>query len=109
MPILIRHALDADAQAITDIYNRGIAERGATFETEPRSVDDIRMRLGDLQRFPVLVAADDPAVIGWAGRSSYRWRACYAGIAEFSIYLDAAVARAWRRATVARRTRGRRP
>ena len=25
---------------------------------------------------------------GWAGLSSYRARACYAGIAEFSIYLD---------------------
>lgn len=93
MSTLFRHAVLADAEAITDIYNQGIAERGATFETEPRTVHDIRMRLEDAQRFPLLVAEDDGVVIGWAGLSSYRPRACYAGIAEFSIYLDRAARR----------------
>jgi L-amino acid N-acyltransferase YncA len=36
----------------------------------------------------VLIAVDDGEVLGWASLSSYRPRACYAGIAEFSIYID---------------------
>lgn len=88
MSLTLRQAVDTDADAIADIYNQGIAERAATFETEPRGVDEIRARLADRERFPLLVAEDAGAVIGWAGLSSYRTRACYAGIVEFSIYLD---------------------
>jgi L-amino acid N-acyltransferase YncA len=87
MPLIFRPAVDDDANAIAEIYNQGIAERGATFETEPRSADDIRARLADEGRYPLLVAEDAGMVIGWAGLSPYRPRACYAGIAEFSIYL----------------------
>src|SRR5687768_2753582 len=87
MSLVIRPAEDRDVPAIADIYNQGIAERGATFETSPRSVDEIAARLGD-QTFPVLAADDGDVVIGWASLSSYGSRACYAGIAEFSIYLD---------------------
>jgi L-amino acid N-acyltransferase YncA len=87
--ITIRRATLADATAITDIYNVGIAERTATFETEPRSVEQIAARIGQRDRFPLLVAEeiDTATVIGWAGVSEYRPRACYAGIGEFSIYL----------------------
>ena len=87
MPITIRPAKDGDAAAIADIYNQGIADRGATFETQPRSREDIQARMADA-RFPLLVADNAGTVVGWAGLSSYRSRACYAGIAEFSIYLD---------------------
>jgi phosphinothricin acetyltransferase len=90
MPLSIRPAERRDAAAIAEIYNQGIADRGATFETEPRSVDDVAARLSDQIRFPTLVAEDGGIVIGWAGLSSYRPRACYAGVAEFSIYLDRA-------------------
>jgi len=87
MVITIRSARDEDAAAIADIYNQGIADRGATFETEPRTREDIQSRMADA-RLPLLVAEDAGTVVGWAGLSSYRLRACYAGIAEFSIYLD---------------------
>ena len=36
-----RAATPADASAIAAIYNEGIADRIATFETEPRSATDI--------------------------------------------------------------------
>jgi L-amino acid N-acyltransferase YncA len=36
-----RAATPADASAIAVIYNEGIADRIATFETEPRSATDI--------------------------------------------------------------------
>jgi L-amino acid N-acyltransferase YncA len=84
----IRQAEIADATAIADIYNQGIADRVATFETTPRTVSDLVERLEDQTRFPVLVTTnDDGRVLGWASLGSYRARECYAGIAEFSIYL----------------------
>lgn len=86
----IRPADSRDATAIADIYNQGIADRGATFETEPRPAADIVARLEDTERYPLLVAVDGTSVVGWAGLSTYRPRACYSGIAEFSIYLDRA-------------------
>ena len=40
-PLRTRTATIADAAAIAEIYNQGIADRIATFETEPRSARDI--------------------------------------------------------------------
>jgi L-amino acid N-acyltransferase YncA len=85
----IRSARDEDAAAIRAIYNQGIAGREATFETEPRSLASIQARIADGARHPILVACSGSGqVLGWAGLGAYRERACYAGIAEFSIYLD---------------------
>ena len=89
--ITIRSAVAADAECITVIYNQGIAERGSTFETEPRRVEDLLQRIADTEQYPLLVAENAAGdVVGWAGLSGYRPRACYAGIGEFSIYLDRA-------------------
>jgi L-amino acid N-acyltransferase YncA len=86
--ITIRAAVEADAAAVMDIYNEGIEDRTATFETEPRGIEDIRKRIGESVEYPLVVAqSGDGRVIGWAGLSAYRPRACYAGIAEFSIYV----------------------
>ena len=86
----IRHAELRDAPAIADIYNQGIAERAATFETTPRSAADIEGRLVDRDRFPLMVLEERGTVIGWAAVASYRPRACYSGVGEFSIYVDRA-------------------
>jgi L-amino acid N-acyltransferase YncA len=83
----IRHATPADAAAIADIYNAGIADRGATFETAPRQPEDIAAWFARGPRFPVLVAIDTAdRVVGWASVSAYRPRSCYDGVGEFSIY-----------------------
>jgi phosphinothricin acetyltransferase len=89
MDIEIRDAAAAHVAAITAIYNDGIAERSATFETEPRTEAHIAARLTLTDRYPLLVAVETTSgnVLGWAGLSEYRPRACYAGIGEFSIYL----------------------
>jgi L-amino acid N-acyltransferase YncA len=84
--VLIRAATREDAAAICDIYNEGIRGRGATFETRERTAEDVR-RWFDDSRFPILVAAQNDTVVGWAAASSYRARECYAGIAEYSIYV----------------------
>jgi L-amino acid N-acyltransferase YncA len=86
-----RLALLSDASAIAAIYNQGIAERIATFETEPRTAADIVAQLverGD--RFPTVVVERAGHVVGFAGAGPYRSRPCYSGIAEHSVYVDAA-------------------
>jgi phosphinothricin acetyltransferase len=93
MTIRVRAADAADAASIADIYNQGIADRGATFETKWRSEADIAERLEHAGRYPLLVAVDGDSIVGWAGLSRYRPRECYDGIAEFSIYLDRAARR----------------
>lgn len=86
-----RPARVSDAAAIAGIYSQGIEDRVATFETEPRSAKQIA-RWFDSGR-PIVVAEDtDGAVIAFASASAYRDRPCYAGIAEFSVY----VRRDWR-------------
>ena len=85
-PIAVRPATRDDAEAITRIYNEGIRGRGATFETRERTAADV-LKWFDDARFPILVAVDGADVVGWAAASSYRSRECYAGIAEYSIYV----------------------
>jgi L-amino acid N-acyltransferase YncA len=82
----VRPAGAGDAAAMAIIYNEGIRDRVATFETRERSVDDVRAWLGS-PRHPVLVAERDGVLVGWIAASKYRDRDCYAGIAEFSVYV----------------------
>jgi phosphinothricin acetyltransferase len=72
-PCRIRPAGSDDATAVAAIYNEAIARRAATFETEPRSTDDLRRRIEeDAVRHPVLVAGHDSRVIGWAAKARER-------------------------------------
>ena len=80
-----RQAVESDAEAITGIYNQGIAERTATFETRSRTIQDVRAWFNG--RHPIVVVEDGGKVIAFAAASSYRARECYAGIAEFSVYV----------------------
>ena len=80
-----RLATTADVVVIIEIYNQGIADRSATFETRPRSVDDIRGWFK--AAYPIVVVVDDGRVIAFASTSLYRTRECYSGIAEFSVYV----------------------
>ena len=82
----IRPAVVEDAPAIARIYNEGIRDRGATFETRERTPDEVLPWFGD-PRHPVLVAELEGRVVGWIAASTYRARECYAGIAEFSVYV----------------------
>ena len=89
MRIQVRAARPTEASAIAAIYNQGIVERSSTFETTLRSAEDMLERIKSAARFPVLAAIDaDGIVVGWAGLSAYRARACYAGVADFSVYFD---------------------
>ena len=80
-----RAATSADAHAIAIIYNQGIADRIGTFETEPRSAQQIEVWFDG--RHPIVVVEENGEVVAFASTSSYRSRPCYAGIAEFSVYV----------------------
>src|SRR5947209_18985094 len=80
-----RIATPGDAAAIARIYNEGIDDRVATFETRHRSESDIRAWFDGVH--PVVVVEDNGSVIAFASTSLYRPRECYAGIAEFSVYV----------------------
>lgn len=85
---LVRLARASDAESVAEIYNQGIAERSATFETALRTAADLRTRIEDApDRFPTIVAEKAGAVVGWASIGSYRERPCYAGVGEFSVYI----------------------
>ena len=80
-----RPATPADAAAIALIYNEGIEDRIATFETRPRTSEDVAGWFGGAH--PIVVVEGEGRVLGFASTSSYRPRDCYAGIAEFSVYV----------------------
>lgn len=82
----VREATEADLAAIAEIYNQGIRARTATFETDERTAQDVRGWLNN-PKHPLLVAEKGGQVWGWIHASSYRARDCYAGIAEFSVYV----------------------
>jgi phosphinothricin acetyltransferase len=79
-----RVATPDDAAAIARIYNQGIEERVATFETRLRSASDVRAWFDGVH--PIVVIEDGGEVIAFAATSTYRPRDCYAGIGEFSVY-----------------------
>jgi L-amino acid N-acyltransferase YncA len=80
-----RRATPADAPVIAAIYNQGIADRVATFETSPRAAEDVLAWFDGTH--PIVVVEDEQTVVAFASTSTYRPRACYAGIAEFSVYV----------------------
>lgn len=80
-----RIATPDDAADIARIYNEGIDDRVATFETRHRTPEDIAAWFGT--RYPVVVVEHDGAVVGFASTSTYRPRECYDGIAEYSVYV----------------------
>jgi len=81
-----RPATVADAASIAEIYNQGIADRIATFETEPRTAAQIEEWL--TERHLVMVAeTGETGVVAFAASVPYSNRPCYRGIGEFSVYV----------------------
>jgi L-amino acid N-acyltransferase YncA len=79
-----RAASPEDARAIARIYNEGIEERIATFETGLRTAREIEAWFSGTH--PVVVVEEEGRVISFANTTPYSPRACYSGVAEFSVY-----------------------
>jgi len=85
MTLSARAASPGDIPAIAEIYNEGIQDRVGTFETRPRTHDDVRAWFDGVH--PIVVVEDAGGhIVAFASTSAYRTRECYAGIAEFSVY-----------------------
>jgi len=86
---LVRAAAPSDAAAIAAIYNEGIADRVATFETRERDAAEVAAWLDD--GLPFVVATLDGAVAGFARVSPYSDRRVYSGVGEHGVYVARAV------------------
>ena len=82
----IRPAERSDAARIAEIFNQGVEDRVATFETRlAKPADAARWIDGDL----VLVAVRGDAILGWAKAGSYSDRhPYYEGVREATMYVE---------------------
>jgi phosphinothricin acetyltransferase len=87
MTFAARPASPDDAAVLAQIYNEGIEDRVGTFETRPRTEAEVRDWFDG--RHPIVAVEDvDGHIVAFASTSTYRGRECYAGIAEFSVYVS---------------------
>jgi phosphinothricin acetyltransferase len=94
----VRSAELGDAAAIAAIYNQGIEERQATFQTRAHAAEDFLERIASER--PFLVAESGGAVVAWAAVLPYSDPApYYKGVGEATMY----VAREARRRGLGRR------
>lgn len=85
--LVARPAIGDDCADIARIYNQGIEDRVGTFETRARAAAEIREWFDG--RHPMVVVERGDALLAFASTFTYRPdRDCYAGIAEFSVYVD---------------------
>jgi L-amino acid N-acyltransferase YncA len=95
----VRAATEADLPRIRAIYNHEVLVSTATYDTKARSASEQRAWFAfHGGSHPVLVAAQDGTVCGWASLSPWSDRAAYRKSVEVSVY----VAEEWRRRGIAR-------
>ena len=83
----MRPARPGDAERIALIYDQGIEERVATFQTEAQRPDEVAARIERGE--PWLVAQDEGRVVGWASIGPYDdVHAYYAGVGEATLYVE---------------------
>ena len=86
--ISIRAAKGDDLPAITEIYNEAIETTVATFDTEPKTLDEQGKWFEHHgPRYPVLVVELGRVVVGWASLSKWSDRCAYAETGEISLYV----------------------
>lgn len=93
MPVTIRPATPADAEALLAIYAPYVEHTAITFEYDVPSVDEFRQRIiNTLQLYPYLVAerttgTSCPEILGYTYAGPLHARAAYAWSVETSIYV----------------------
>lgn len=86
--ITTRPASAADLEAIRTIYNQGIEDRIATLDTDAKSPEDIAAWWSQHDdRYAVLVATKQNAVVGWASLNRFSHRCAHSSIADLSVYV----------------------
>lgn len=98
--MMIRAASFDDAARLAEIWNREVLETLATTDTEPRDAAAQRAWLAQHPAlYPVVVAARNAEVAGYAALTPYRPKPAFRHTVEDSVYVD----RAWRGRGVGRR------
>src|SRR5436190_23020772 len=94
VPVTIRPARAEDAEAIAAIYNQGIEERQATFQTRLHRPGELEEKVAG-RGGRVLVAESDGALAGFASWAAYDDPApYYTGVGECAVYVAPGARRA---------------
>ena len=86
--LIIRPATLKDLDTITEIYNDAILNTVATFDTEPKTLEEQKVWFANhVLKYPILVAEQDGLVVGWASLSKWSEKLAYTGTTEGSLYI----------------------
>ena len=86
--LFIRPAKIEDLNRITQIYNEAVQTTVATFDTEPKTLEEQEVWFANHgPRHPVLVAELDRVISGWASISKWSDRLAYSDTGEISLYV----------------------
>jgi len=86
--LTLRKAAIEDLVEITEIYNEAILNTTATFDTQPKTLEEQQTWFANHQpKHPILVAEQDGLIVGWASLSKWSDRCAYSGTAEVSLYV----------------------
>lgn len=78
--LTIREATLPDLGAITEIYNEAILKTVATFDTEPKTVEEQKSWFAEHgSKYPMLIAEQDSLTVGWASLSMWSDRLVWPG------------------------------
>jgi L-amino acid N-acyltransferase len=90
----MRAATEADQEALRAIYNDAVMNTTATFDLQPRSLEDQLAWFAEhLPPHPVIVWEEGGKVLGWGSISAYASRPAYRFTGEVSVYVAATARR----------------
>jgi len=87
--LVTRAARLDDLPRLTEIYNHYVLHSPATFDLEPKTVDQRRewlAQFAETGRYRLLVAEEDGVILGYAGTMRWRPKPAYDTTVETSIY-----------------------
>lgn len=90
MPLVLREATEADAEALLSIFAPYVEQTAINFELEVPSLEEFARRIAAIRRnYPYLVATDgdDHHIVGYAYASRFKQQAAYNHAVETSIYV----------------------
>lgn len=86
--LVIRPAAELDLPGIREIYNDAILYSTATFDTDPKTIEQMHVWLQQhVGQYPAIVAVENEQVLGWASLSRWSDRKAYDTTAEISFYV----------------------
>ena len=89
MAVSIRTARMDDLPRLTEIYNHYVLHSPATFDLEPKSLDERRQWFAQFAaagRYRLLVAEDAGVLLGYAGTTRWRAKPAYSSTVETTSY-----------------------